>query len=885
MGGAAGSGKTQLLHAFGEHASARGAQVLSALGTEVECELPLGLLGQLFAWFAETETSPDPLVTQTMDGRMTTRGMEQLIQRISQAAADRPMVICIDDLQYADTASLQFLQHLVLRIRSAQLMLVFSESEHRRDYAPSFRVSLLRHPGFHRIRLELLTRADVRRLLEERLGPGPAAELSQQWWSMSGGNPLLVRALMDDHTTAAGEPDRPVGSASYGQAVLACLHSGTAEMRDTARALAVLGDSGSPAFGRLPGTDPEETARSLEQLAAVGLVDRGRFRHPSIGAAVLSELPDDERRRLRHDAARLLYESGAPAVDVADQLVAAGHTDAGWAPEILRTAAGQALGEDRHELAVTYLELALHACHDARERATITAVLAFAERRLNPASMVRHLTSLIEAVRHGLLSAQSCAGLVRAALRHGRHDDAITVLEALREQVAHGDIEAAVQLRVLSSWTRVQRPGTPIRVAPPKNETAIRLLAPGQRAADVLLDVLTRGGSDGAAEHAEQILQGAHLDDTTIEAIESALLSLIYSDRCERSAQICDVLLDKAALRRVPLWQAVLEATRAEISFRLGELRQAETHGQRALRQIPRRGWGVDAGWPVATVVLAQTAMGQFDAAADMLAIPMLDALFETRAGLHYLYARGVYRQGRNHLDSALADFLACGDLAMRWGLDVPGLVPWRSAAASVLLRLGNVARARALTEEQLARSQPRHPRCQGMTLRVHAGAEEPRRRPELLREAVEALGVCGDQLELARALAELGLSYRELGESTRARTLLDQASQLAEQCAAKPMQRSLTRMRRGTTSEPRPVLNLESAPSGGLEHIPMLTGAEGRVARLAVLGYSNREIADKLFVTVSTVEQHLTRVYRKLRVQRRTDLPMVLQPTAVETV
>jgi DNA-binding CsgD family transcriptional regulator len=51
------------------------------------------------------------------------------------------------------------------------------------------------------------------------------------------------------------------------------------------------------------------------------------------------------------------------------------------------------------------------------------------------------------------------------------------------------------------------------------------------------------------------------------------------------------------------------------------------------------------------------------------------------------------------------------------------------------------------------------------------------------------------------------------------------------------------------------------------------LSDAERRVAALVVQGYTNREIARKLFITVSTVEQHLTRTYRKLNVNRRTDL------------
>ncbi|MFL9684985.1 helix-turn-helix transcriptional regulator [Streptomyces sp. KL110A] len=55
------------------------------------------------------------------------------------------------------------------------------------------------------------------------------------------------------------------------------------------------------------------------------------------------------------------------------------------------------------------------------------------------------------------------------------------------------------------------------------------------------------------------------------------------------------------------------------------------------------------------------------------------------------------------------------------------------------------------------------------------------------------------------------------------------------------------------------------------------LTEAERRVAAMAAVGCSNREIAEGLHVTVSTVEQHLTRTYRKLRISRRADLPPLL--------
>ena len=52
------------------------------------------------------------------------------------------------------------------------------------------------------------------------------------------------------------------------------------------------------------------------------------------------------------------------------------------------------------------------------------------------------------------------------------------------------------------------------------------------------------------------------------------------------------------------------------------------------------------------------------------------------------------------------------------------------------------------------------------------------------------------------------------------------------------------------------------------------LSEAERRVAALAARGHTNRQIAGMLYITVSTVEQHLTRVYRKLDVKRRSELP-----------
>ena len=62
------------------------------------------------------------------------------------------------------------------------------------------------------------------------------------------------------------------------------------------------------------------------------------------------------------------------------------------------------------------------------------------------------------------------------------------------------------------------------------------------------------------------------------------------------------------------------------------------------------------------------------------------------------------------------------------------------------------------------------------------------------------------------------------------------------------------------------------------LSGVDSLTGSEHRVAQMAAAGLANREIAQALFVTVRTVEMHLTHAYRKLDISSREELPALLR-------
>ncbi|CAM5630799.1 Helix-turn-helix transcriptional regulator OS=Streptomyces alboniger OX=132473 GN=CP975_31815 PE=4 SV=1 [Streptomyces alboniger] len=136
----------------------------------------------------------------------------------------------------------------------------------------------------------------------------------------------------------------------------------------------------------------------------------------------------------------------------------------------------------------------------------------------------------------------------------------------------------------------------------------------------------------------------------------------------------------------------------------------------------------------------------------------------------------------------------------------------------------------------------------------------------EILRER-------GYRLDLGHATEESARAQRELGKSGRARALARKAQQLAEECGVPVPGASRT----AEAGDPPPAE--QPWPSGSRRHPDELSNAELRVAALAVQGHTNRQIADKLCITVSTVEQHLTRAYRKLAVQRREDLAAKLGP------
>lgn len=316
----------------------------------------------------------------------------------------------------------------------------------------------------------------------------------------------------------------------------------------------------------------------------------------------------------------------------------------------------------------------------------------------------------------------------------------------------------------------------------------------------------------------------------------------------------------------------MFRSARAEILLRQGEPASAEREVEEALALLPARNWGIMLGLPLSTMLHANALTGHVSAVLEEAQSAMPQAIFETPYGMRLLRARGHRYLASGQVPAALDDFRAAGELAERLGLDNPVVLPWRSSAAQALIRLGNCKQARVLLTEQLRKCGPEYPRTHGETLRVLAAANTVDERPRLLTKASEYPQMCQAPLELSFVLHDLGWAWQEQGQYSKGRQILRRACVMAERRGVRIPSLTVTRPTVGEQGRsPQPTAQ-------GVSATETLSDAEMRVAQLAVGGYSNRQIASRLFVTVSTVEQHLTRIYRKLSIRRRTDLVGALQ-------
>lgn len=908
ISGPGGSGKTQLLTRFTDFAVASDAMVLRATGTRMESNLSLGVVGQLLrsaSLSTDTSERVDRLLNEGSSTVASVGAEMQILNHgharifretcaiLVELAKKHPVVIAVDDIQYADEPSLLALLYLQRRIASARIMLVATEWQPMPLMLhPLFLAEFTRQPTFRQIWLGSPSVKDTADLLRSTFVQDIAEATATAFHEASGGSPLLAQSLAADAarelTANPGAPVTPrLDGDNHRYAVVSSLHRWGPPLHPVARALAVLDDHATPTLiAELLGENLNTVQHALTALEATGIVVGERFRHGVYRQAVLEEMPGPVRSSLHLHAARLLDDHGASSLDVAGCLLDVANclvtpvapADP-WAVQVLHTAAHHALAQSDLYHAAELLEAAHRVSPSEREQATLAAALSRVRSALNPRSVGRLLHPLTSACSTGQLSDRDMATLSGHLLGRGLSSEAAATLGWSTRIHQEADHMTAAELHLTAQWLRYTHPLV--------NTARSGRAEQGDDPARWITDPVNSTVHDDRRIHyAEQVLQNCVPGHTLIEAVQAAIAIHFYSGRAKHAAEWCRKLVKVARDQGAVEWAATLTAMRADMALRSGDLANADRYARQALTELPAEAWGVGVADPLATLLTALTAMGELGKAEPIAASIMPKGAKETTHWLKFLLARGRYHLAAHRYEVALGDLQTCGALVVSWRVDYPVLFPWRSTLAHVHTRLGQHEQARALLEAQTALPGSHEPWVRGRTLRALAAASEQGKRQVLLREAAELLNDSGDQLELALALADLSNAHDEQNESMKARLMAARAHKVATAVGADAlMLRIPPRQILGLSTPEQPATDVSDAiPSQRSVPFTALSDAEQRVAALAASGYSNREIGRKLFITTSTVEQHLTRVYRKLSVKRRRELSLKLAPLLAES-
>jgi DNA-binding CsgD family transcriptional regulator len=434
-----------------------------------------------------------------------------------------------------------------------------------------------------------------------------------------------------------------------------------------------------------------------------------------------------------------------------------------------------------------------------------------------------------------------------------------------------GEVDPALRLRVEATYISIGRryPGTRATVTRRLHELA-GLAEPDSPAGCLLLTDLAaealeeQGSVEDASRLAGAALQGGHLllaGETDAALMASGVL--MSTDRLDAAWQAWDAEVDRARRSGSIMGFAHAAGTRAYLAYRCGRLADAEADAQLAYDVHTEHRLELSRRYGLAFLVGALVERGETATAAERLdtaAVPMnLSLLLDSRARL---------RCAQGRFDDAVADFLEAGRRLTVRGTHHPGILAWRSSAALALLHLDQPREARRMAEEELELARRLGvARAVGIALRAVGLIRGGEPGLALLDQAATALTRSSARLEEARALADLGGALRRANRRAESRQPLRRALDLAQCCGAAPLADRIRQDLAAAGVRPR-------RPASGVD---ALTPSELRVARMAAEGLSNRAIAQALFVTVKTVEIHLSSAYRKLGVSSRTELPAEL--------
>jgi ATP/maltotriose-dependent transcriptional regulator MalT len=933
--GEPGIGKTSLIAALADRASAAGCLVLGGRATELERDFPFGLLvdaldeylrsldarsfgrlgadelGELASVFPALRSSGAAGASPTTAAERfrAHHAARELIERV---AAPLPLVLMLDDIHWADDASLEFLGYALRRPPDAAVMLLATM---RAAQAPARIATAIdqaaRAGGVRRVGLGPLAREAAGMLV----GAGAGMDL-EGLYRNSGGNPFyllqLARATQEDGPRSSGQVWIEVAGVPAGvrSAIADELDELEPGVRAFAQAAAVVGDPFEFDVAVAAAAMTEERAgAALDELVARDVVRAGdvprrfRFRHPLVRKAVYATCPPGKRLVCHERAAAALDTQGAPPIARAHHLAQSARPGDAEAASILYEAARSVFTRAPASAAM-WLETAariLPTSAPPSERVAMLGELAGAYAS----------TGRLEASRDALLAGveftagddlASSVSLISACakieLLLGRGDEAQARLTHALDAVSDSDRATGARLMV-----------------------------------DLASSAFFRADIDGVREWGCRALDATHgREDRVLTVGALAILALGEASegpveeakaRCAVACQLVDAMPDDELVHGL---DALANLCGAE--YQLERMADAETHARRGLELARVAGRGdvfpwmsqVLSGVLFSTGRLAESATvidGIVEAArltdnalglAGGLVQRGFTALAAGDVGTALSASREAATLTRNLAPSPLAAWaggvlcavmVEAGEpleaahtlVAAAGGEELP-LIPgaYRVNFLEILTRAW-LAIDRMPEAQATAELAQRRARRFGLDLSsasaelataavlMKTGRDRPAARHALL--AAERADRVNAPIAAGAARSLAGRALAAAGEKEQAVAELEQAVSQLSACGAR---RLVAAAERDLRRLGRPIHRRSRPGERGAQGIAALTERELEVARLVVDRRTNPEIAGELFLSIKTVETHLRNIFHKLGINSRVELARSIERSEATT-
>ena len=881
--GESGIGKSMLLREAAAEAAGQGFSLATGAADP---------LGRALPFFALRAALGEPF------GRFTANGPErdlsdapgwwisQMRAHLEQRAAATPVLVCLDDLQWAGPATLAALRTLPLELKGhpvAWILARASTPQHDTEYL----FALLEKDGAVRVSLAPLDDDTAAALLTNAFGAPPERALLALARGAAG-NPLLltelIRGLGDDKAVQV-VGDRAVLVSTHlprrvNRVAQRRLDGLSKQARHLLVTAAVLGSSFRlEDAAEMLGQTPAELLPTVEEAMDTGIMSTAdnvfSFRHELLRCAVGEMIPRPARKALHRQYGQFLLGRGETAALAASHLLLATHPGDLALLGDLDAAVAQTLHsapQTAADLALRALELTPPSDPGALSRAVAaTEALTAAGRlvqaaRLAQDTLTKPLPPAAEARLRCALSSVLCArGQASAAAGQA---EMVLAQPRLPQHLREEALTARLQTLT----------GSRDDLAEPLADTI--LADPGQHDSHTIMAALAARAAidwnNGQISGALGLLRDAARYDSGISpdtrhpqpllALAAALVDLRQLEEADSVLRAAD----HRALHDIPA-HAGLRILRARIHLANGRLADADAAGQAALATAETL--GADGYASTAHCVLGVTALrrGDIAAAAQHIAglsapaphFPALYARTETTiAQAQITEARDCPAAAINHIRQAGTGLPVCQGLLA----SDPALAAWlvRTALVAGDQSLANQVTSTAVT---LAKANPGFP---ALAAAAAHGQGLATCDAGLIAEAVIQHPDPWARASAAEDLALLLANTAKEQAIRHLKTALDGYCQTGSDRDQARIRRRLRelgiRRRHWTTPATRPIAGWDS-----------LTDTEQAVSRLVAEGLKNNQVAARMYISTHTVAHHLRQAFRKLQIASRVELARIV--------